>query len=287
VPERYLSPGNFPTQFVLATRFPPDDRSLGYERGAAVSQAWSQATADGALEIAHYVVGHLQELARTKPGDSNYSTRLKEFCRQWTERGFRRPLSAEEKEFFVERPFAASADPQEAVERSVLLGMLSPRFLYCEPPGGGDGAWRLAGRLALTLWDSLPDEQLAQSAASGKLVKPDEARRQAERMATDLRARAKLREFFLHWLNVERFADLSKDSKAFPDFDLQTITDLRTSLDLLLEDVIWSDPSDFRQLLLSEDIFLNGRLSKLYGGPLPAEAPFRRVTLETNERAAC
>jgi len=285
VPERRLSPNDFPAQFVLTTRFPPDDRSLGYERGASISEAWSQATADAALEIAHYVVERLPDLAHTKPSDSNYQVKVREFCRQWTERSFRRPLAAAEKEFFVDRPFASDAEPAAAVERCVLLTMLSPRFLYCEPPAEAGPAWQVADRLALALWDSLPDDQLSRAAASGKLAQPDEARRQAQRMATDLRARAKLREFFLHWLNVERFADLSKDSKAFPDFDLETITDLRESLDLLLEDVIWSDASDFRQLLLSEDVFLNGPLGRLYGAALPDDAPFGRVTLEANERA--
>ena len=34
----------------LTTPFPPDDRSVGYERGTSISKAWDQATTDAAIE---------------------------------------------------------------------------------------------------------------------------------------------------------------------------------------------------------------------------------------------
>ena len=48
---------------MLQTPFPPDDRSVGYERGTSVSKAWDQATTDAAIEVAGYVAAHLKELA--------------------------------------------------------------------------------------------------------------------------------------------------------------------------------------------------------------------------------
>ena len=63
IPRRNLSPSAFPETFVLQTPFPPDDRSVGYERGTSVSKAWDQATTDAAIEVAGYVVAHLKELA--------------------------------------------------------------------------------------------------------------------------------------------------------------------------------------------------------------------------------
>ena len=44
-----------PEAFVRRTPFPPDDRSLGWERGTAVSKEWDQATTDAAIETAGYV----------------------------------------------------------------------------------------------------------------------------------------------------------------------------------------------------------------------------------------
>ena len=41
--------------------------------------------------------------------------------------------------------------------------------------------------------------------------------------------------------------------------------------------MIWGESSDFRQLLLADDVYLNGRLAKFYGVDLPADAPFQKV----------
>ncbi len=64
---RYLSPVNSPATLVVQTRFPPDDRSMGYERGTSISQAWSQAVTDAALEAADYVGANVGELSERPP----------------------------------------------------------------------------------------------------------------------------------------------------------------------------------------------------------------------------
>ena len=63
IPARQLSPGRFPETFVVTTPFPPDDRSIGYERGTTISKEWDQATTDAAIEVAAYVLSHLTELS--------------------------------------------------------------------------------------------------------------------------------------------------------------------------------------------------------------------------------
>src|SRR5262249_26370527 len=79
--------------------------------------------------------------------------------------------------------------------------------------------------------------------------------------------------------------DVSKAPAQFPGFDAAVASDLRTSLELFLEDVIWGEASDFRQLLLADYLYLNGRLAKFYGADLPADAPFQKVALDAGERA--
>ncbi|MBV9469014.1 MAG: c-type cytochrome, partial [Abitibacteriaceae bacterium] len=51
IPHRCLFPVVAPPVFVLNTPFPPDDRSLGYERGTAVSKEWDEATTEAAMEV--------------------------------------------------------------------------------------------------------------------------------------------------------------------------------------------------------------------------------------------
>jgi hypothetical protein len=70
-------------------------------------------------------------------------------------------------------------------------------------------------------------------------------------MLADYRGKAKLRGFLMTWLNADLQKDLSKDPEKYPEFDAATIADLRTSLGLFLDDVLWSGSADYRQLLLS------------------------------------
>src|SRR5208282_225603 len=43
--------------------------------------------------------------------------------------------------------------------------------------------------------------------------------------------------------------------------------------------------SDFRELLTSDDMYINGRLADYYRQGLPADADFQKVAIEPNERA--
>jgi hypothetical protein len=104
-------------------------------------------------------------------------------------------------------------------------------------------------------------------------------------MVGDLRSRAKVREFLLQWLKVDQSPDIAKDPKEFSGFEPAVISDLRTSLELSLEDVVWGESSDFRGLLLGEEVYLNGRLAKFYGLDIPADAPFRKLKLDPGARA--
>lgn len=288
IPERNLlnmAPQKFPPVYVVETRFPPDDRSLGYERGSSVSEAWNDAATNAALDVAAFVEKNLDELAGTNAKAKDRAEKVRKFCSNWTERAFRRPLSDEQRQHYIDRHFDDQRPLEASVKRVVLASLLSPYFLYQDVNGPQYDAFDVASRLSFALWDSLPDQPLLQSAASGNLLKPDEVRRQALRMVDDPRTRAKLREFFLQWLNVDRFTDLAKDSKRYPDFDAAIVNDLRVSLELFLADVAWSQSSDFRELLTSDDLFVNGRLAELYGAQLPAEAPFQKINTPPGERA--
>ncbi|MBC8101813.1 MAG: DUF1592 domain-containing protein, partial [Cytophagales bacterium] len=282
VPARCLVASDSPETFVVTTPFPPDDRSIGYERGNSISREWDEATTTAALETAGYVSDHLQDLA----GTTNDPALLRAFCRKFVERALRRPLDAKTEARYVTRQFAvASSDPRTAVKRVVLLTLKSPRFLYRELGAQTSDPYDVASRLSFTLWDSLPDATLLEAAASGGLVTRAQIARQAERMAMDPRAWYKQREFFLQWLKVDQYPDLAKDPKRFPGFTPTVAADLRTSLDLTLENIVRSERSDFRELLLTDKLYLNGRLAPLYGVPLAKDAPFQPVTLDPAARA--
>ncbi|HVK06573.1 MAG TPA: DUF1592 domain-containing protein, partial [Armatimonadaceae bacterium] len=254
----------------------------GYEKSDSVSRAWDEATTTAALETADYVVANLREFA----GTTDDQAKLKAFCRTFVERAFRRPIDAEDEKRYVTKQFEAAPDVETAVKRVVLLALKSPRFLYRELGSGkAPDAYDVASRLSFTLWDSIPDNALLQAAASGALSTREQIAAQAQRMAADPRAWNKQREFFYQWLKVDHYPDLAKDPKRYAGFTPQAAADLRASFDLTLESVVRSERSDFRELMLGDKVYLNGRLAKLYGVPLAPEAGFRPVSLDPGARA--
>lgn len=285
IPSRCLIPSAMPTLFVATAPFPPDDRSLGYERGTAISKAWDEATTEGALETAHYVIDHLKEFSGIADSAPDRAKQLGDFCRKLAERAFRRPLTADVSTFYVDRFFKSGKDLDESLKRSLLLILKSPRFLYREVGITGSDAYTVASRLSFGLWDTMPDGELLKAAAKGELVTREQVQHQAERMVADPRVWFKLREFLMQWLRVEQYPDLAKDTKTYPDFSLEVQADLRAAMEVFLEKVAWGERADFRELLLTDKLYLNGRLAKLYGVNLPEEAPFQPVELDANERA--
>ena len=287
IPGRFFTTADVPPVLVLDTPFPPDDRSTGYERGTRVSKAWDEATTYAALEVAVAIDDRLRDLTGIKNDDPEREKKLKDFLGRFVERAFRRPLTDDEKQFFIENQFAAAGGNSDlALKRVVILALKSPRFLYREVgvPQNKNG-YEVASRLSFTLWDSIPDKELLAAAARGELDTRDRVARQAERMIASPRAKAKLRDFLHGWLQLSRFHDLAKNAELFPEFDQAIVADLRTSLDLFLDDVLWGDNPDFRRLLTEDTLYLNGRLAKFYGADLPADAEFQVVKLNPGERA--
>lgn len=285
IPSLRFSTATAAEQYVVHTKFPPDDKSTGYERGTDVSKAWEQATTEGAIEAAAYVTARLPELTGAGPTDKNRAEKMQKFCATFAERAFRRPLTKEQQELYVDRQFREAKSPEQALQRSILLTLKSPRFLYRDLAPAARDPYSTAARLSFALWDSAPDAELLKAAADGKLQSPAEIRAQAERMAADPRCRAKLSAFFQQWLNVEHFGDLAKDPKLFPTFTPAVIADLRTSLDLFLDDVLASPAADLRRLLTSDETYLNPRLAEFYGSkPLKGDG-FQKVKWEADRRA--
>ncbi|MCE9528395.1 MAG: DUF1592 domain-containing protein [Planctomycetales bacterium] len=284
IPARCLSKRGAPEQFVCETPFPPDDRSIGYERGSTISKAWDQATTEGAMEVSAFILANLREFAGVRIDEPNAGPRLREFCYKLAERAFRRPLSPEQRRLFVDRQFELAGESELAMKRVLLLIFKSPRFLYREVAAPQPDAFDVASRISFGLWDSAPDQELLRAAAAGQLSTREQISAQVHRMLPDLRTRAKLDGFFLQLLKIDQVPDIAKDSVAYPDFSPQIASDLRTSLELTLEDVIWSEKSDFRELLLGDSIYLNGRLAKLYGTDLIEDSPFQKMPLDDGKR---
>lgn len=273
IPQRFLGPGRVPETVVVSTTFPADDGSSGYERGTSVSKAWDTAATHAAIETAGQVAARLERFSGAKADSENRRGKIQQFCVDFAERAFRRPLTPEEHSLCIDSQFdsqsSSAKDLESAVKRVVILVLKSPRFLYPELPGHLEGDFQVASRLALNLWDSVPDRPLREAAAKGQLRTSEQIAAQTARMIKDNRTKTKVKQFFHHWLNMEEGEDLSKDPATFPDFTDTLLADLRTSLELFIDEVIWSEKSDYRQLLKANYLYLNPRLASFYGAKLP------------------
>lgn len=265
IPNGNLHPRMVPETLVIATAFPADDSSVGYARGTAVSKDWDKAATDAAIEVANTIVADLDDLAKTKTDASDRKERVKEFCYRLVERAFRRPLTEEQKKFFVDARLDEAADLDSGVKRVVVLALKSPRFLYPEIGEPAVDDYDVASRLSFALWDTLPDEELLKAAAAGRLRSQEEVAAQAQRMLADPRAKAKLQGFFHDWLPFDEAEEISKDTEAFPGFDEALVNDLRTSLELFIDEIVWSESSDYRRLLLADYWYVNERIARFYG----------------------
>ena len=311
IPARNLSPVRLTPTFVIKTPFPPDDSSVGYERGVLISKAWDEATTQAAIEVANHFARKFDRPAQTggerrgrrrgdtgersQTGDTagssdsatNRAAKARAFCEEFVTAAFRRPLTDEQQQLYIASQFKKAAKPEEAVKRVILLALKSPRFLYLGLEHKTPDDFEVASRLSFDLWDSLPDRELLKLAARGELRTRDQVSGQARRMLDDSRAHAKVQYFLQHWLQMNRVEDVSKDPALYPEFTPEIIADLRTSLNLFLEDAVWKGSSDYRQLLLSDSLFVNGRLARFYGVRVPQnQAPddFTKVALDPRQR---
>lgn len=269
---------------VVSTTFPADDASEGYERGTGVSRDWHEATTNAAIEGANEVVARLPLLSGVGDDAPDRESRLREFATQLAERAFRRPLTDPLRDIYIGHPFSGGVLPEQAVKRAVILILTSPRFLYPEVLSERDD-FTVAGRLALGIWDSLPDKPLREAAAAGKLHTREQVAKQARRMVADPRARAKLDGFFRRWLKLDVESSLDKDPGAFPGFDDGLVADLRTSLELFVQRVVESEKSNYRELLTTDSLLLNQRLADYYGVAMPEGGGFQPVKLDPALRA--
>jgi hypothetical protein len=282
VPRSHLSPHWSSHVNVVSVPLPPDDGSIGYERGSSVSREWTEAVAKGALQVSAMIGPGVFGLAGTKADAPDRAEKLKAFSLRFAQLAYRRPLTDEQKADLA-AIYAGDVAPEVAAKRAFIFTLSNPAFLY--PGIGPQDDYAVASRLALTLWDSVPDAALLKAAAAGQLKAEAQVRQQAQRMMKDPRAKAKLRDFLHDWLHVEEGAEIAKDQKEYPGFDQGLVMDLRTSLDLFAESVVWSEKSDYRQLLLADTILMNERLAKFYGQTVAPGGGFQPVKMDADQRA--
>ncbi len=212
-------------------------------------------------------------------------------CREVAQLAFRRSLTDDERQRYIDQFFADGEPPREACTRSLIAILKSPWFLYIGLEKSQTPSERIAERLAWYLWDSIPDRRLQIAVNKNQLNDEAAVREIAEKMVDTSAAKAKIREFIVRWLRLDSTSEMAKDPAVFAQFNQDLVDDLHESLLRFVDDCFWGDNDDFRQLLLADYLWLNPRLMEFYGvqAATPNETadddPFQKVSVDPNQRA--
>ena len=178
------------------------------------------------------------------------------------------------------------------IEEALTLLLASPTFLFRvepDPPRVADGAiypvsdYEMASRLAFFLWSTIPDDELMNVAAQGRLTDPVVLEKQVRRMLADPRSSALVDNFASQWLFLRNLQSFVPDSDEFPNFDDNLRQAMRKETSLFFESIMRED-RNVLDLLTADYTFVNERLARHYGIPNIYGTQFRRVTLKDENR---
>jgi cytochrome c5 len=205
-------------------------------------------------------------------------------------RAFRRPATTADTNTLLDFYRAGRRENgtfDEGIEAALQRVLADPEFLYRgegEPARLAPGTpyrlsdLALASRLSFFLWSSIPDDELIDVAAAGKLKDPAVLEQQVRRMLKDPRSEALIGNFTGQWLSVRSLKTSEPVANLFPDFDDNLRAAFQREIELFFASVVQEDRS-ITDLLDADYTFVNERLAKHYGIPNVYGPRMRRVTL--------
>ena len=205
-------------------------------------------------------------------------------------RAYRRPVHDGDVEALLDFFRAGRRDGRfdDGIQFALERMLVDPEFLFRIERDPGDAApgtpyrlgdLELASRLSFFLWSSIPDDELLEAAADGRLRDPAELERQTRRLLADPRSRALVDNFASQWLRLRNLESQERESADYPEFDENLREAFRRETELFVESNIRADRS-LLELLSANYTFVNERLARHYGIPGVYGDRFRRVTLD-------
>ncbi len=190
-------------------------------------------------------------------------------------RAFRRPVEPDVLDRyaqFVTTQLDAGIPFPEAMKSVAAAAISSPKFLYLydQKSDGNESTsindFELASRLSFFLWGSIPDPQLLNLAADGKLSKPEVLEQQIDRMLKDPRLKRFGDSFPTQWLQLERIISSVPDRETFPDF---YFSKYRNSMHMMLEpllvfETVLVENRPIRQLIDADFTYRSTHLERAY-----------------------
>jgi len=210
-------------------------------------------------------------------------------------RAYGRPLDDQDRQVLSEI-YASGSDNGRDFEAGIELALArilsGPEFLLyhgvteeraVSAGNEKDNGATLASRLALFLWNSIPDDTLRDDAIAGRLADPRALEAHVRRMLADPRADTLVTDFAEQWLQLRLINTKSPDARIYFTFDDNLRSAMLRETHLFLRSIMLDDASVL-DLIRADYTFLNERLAKHYGIDGVFGDAFRRVTLQDPNR---
>ena len=208
-------------------------------------------------------------------------------------RAFRRPLAASDPDIDRLMGFFESGRDLRGFDTGIQYALarvlVDPQFIYRferAPAGIAAGEvyrisdLELATRLSFFLWSSIPDDELLEVAAGGRLTDRAVLEQQARRMLADPRSQALIDNLAGQWLLLRELEDVAPGTK---EFDGNLRYAFRRETELLFETIVREDRS-ILDLIDADYTFVDERLARHYGIPNVRGSRFRRVATAESAR---
>jgi len=283
--------------------FPKDPQTAGFlfdNDGASlqVVQALWTAYQRAAEEVAADVMGNPTLLAALLPPDAGDPTaRARSFIETFGRRAYRRPLTPSEVDDMMvvhqAAPANNSAVPafEAGIEQVISAFLQSPLFLYRVEQSvtkDSSGAIPLTGfeqasRLSYLILNSMPDDALLDAAAQGKLATAEGVEAEARRLLKTPRASQTVTRFFQALLDVQKWTKINPLPTQFPDAP-NGYADLARQENEKFIQYLFGSGAGYREVLTSNETFVNQDLAKIYGLSGSFGSGFEKVSLDPTQR---
>jgi len=215
------------------------------------------------------------------------------------QRAYRRPLTTDETNRLVTLATTLAGQSGGTIaigmQYAVSTILQSPNFLYRVELGAASAAdggrlkyssYEMASRLASTLWNTLPDQTLLDTAGKDGLSTTDGVDAQAKRMMADPRAQLGLSAFVDDLYSLRNLQNALPDPSLFPAFTPSVRVAMQTELEMRVSDMVFNTRGDYLSLLDNKTTFVNDELAKFYGLPTTGSSDFRQVMIPADSPRA-
>ena len=211
--------------------------------------------------------------------------------RHFANRAFRRPVTAEQIEPWIELGVAemkkSGTNPLDGLHAAYRGILCSPRFLTFVEPAGKLDDHALASRLSYMVWNSLPDAQLRALADAGKLTADSKVlHAELKRLLDDPKSDRFIESFTDQWLNLKDIDFTTPDRRLYKTFDAIVQDAMLEETRQFVSNLIIGN-GNIKNVIQADHSYLNERLARFYGmkdvGLVPGKG-VQKVTLPKSHR---